>query len=75
MEYNKNNKTLKELEKDSLKELDKDCYVYEITELNNIFFDGDNFKNNKRIKINKGTYVDNIYLILQKLGIKFIKFS
>ena len=75
LEYNKNNKTLKELEKDSLKELDKDCYVYEITELNNIFFDGDNFKNNKRIKINKGTYVDNIYLILQKLGIKFIKFS
>ena len=67
--------TLKDIPLDSLKELEKDCYIYEITDLNSVFFDGDNFKNNKKVKINKNTYVDCIYDVLQKLGIKFNKYK
>jgi len=74
-QYDSANKILKELSKDSFKELQKDCYVYEITELEDVFFDGENFKNNKKLKINKSTYIECIYDILVKYGIKFIKFS
>lgn len=73
--YDPHTKTIKELNKDSLKELEKDCYLYEITDLTDIFFDGDNFKNNKKIKINKMTYFDSVNIILQKFGIKFIKYK
>ena len=73
--YDPVNKVLKELSKDGLKELQKDCFVYEITELDDIFFDGENFKNNKKLKINKSTYIECIYDILVKYGIKFVKFK
>ena len=75
LKYDRSTKTVIELSKDSLKELEKDCYIYEITDLNSVFFDGDNFKNNKKVKINKNTYVDCIYDVLQKLGIKFNKYK
>jgi len=75
LKYDRSTKTVIELSKDSLKELEKDCYIYEITDLNSIFFDGDNFKNNKKVKINKDTYVDCTYDVLQKLGIKFNKYK
>ena len=75
LKYDRSTKTVIELSKDSLKELEKDCYIYEITDLNSVFFDGDNFKNNKKVKINKNTYVDCTYDVLQKLGIKFNKYK
>ncbi len=71
--YDNQQKIIKEINKDSIKDLEKDCYLYEITDLDDIFFDGDNFKNNKKIKINKMTYLESVFLILQKYGIKFIK--
>lgn len=74
-EYDRENKILKELSKDSIKELDKDCYIYEFTDLNDIFFDGENYKNNKKIKINKSTYIENVYQLFEKYGIKFIKYK
>jgi len=72
--YDTINKTITELSKDNFKELQKDCFIYEITDLSDIFFDGENYKNNKRVKINKGTYIDCIYDIMVKYGIKFIKY-
>jgi hypothetical protein len=75
LKYDRSTKTVIELSKDSLKELEKDCYIYEITDLDSVFFDGDNFKNNKKVKINKNTYVDCIYDVLHKLGIKFNKYK
>jgi hypothetical protein len=75
LKYDRSTKTVIELSKDSLKELEKDCYIYEITDLSSVFFDGDNFKNNKKVKINKNTYVDCIYDVLHKLGIKFNKYK
>lgn len=74
-QYDPVKKILKELSKDGLKELQKDCFVYEITDLNDIFFDGENFKNNKKIKINKSTYIECIYDVLVKYGVKFVKFK
>uniref|UniRef100_A0A6C0H1E4 Uncharacterized protein n=1 Tax=viral metagenome TaxID=1070528 RepID=A0A6C0H1E4_9ZZZZ len=74
-EYNPELKIIKELEKDSLIELEKDCYVYEITDIDDIFFDGKNFKNNKKLKINKMTYIDCVYQVLEKYGIKFMKYK
>jgi hypothetical protein len=75
LKYDRSTKTVIELSKDSLKELEKDCYIYEITDLDSVFFDGDNFKNNKKVKINKNTYIDCTYDVLQKLGIKFNKYK
>ena len=73
--YDPVNKILKELSKDGFKELQKDCFVYEITELDDIFFDGENFKNNKKVKINKSTYIECIHDVLVKYGVKFVKFK
>jgi hypothetical protein len=74
-QYDSTNKIIKELSKDSLNELQKDCFIYEITELDDVFFDGENFKNNKKLKINKSTYIECIYDILIKYGVKFVKFK
>ena len=74
-DYDHEQKIIKEINKDSLKDLDKDCYIYEITDINDVFFDGDNFKNNKKLKINKMTYLESVYSVLQKYGIKFIKYK
>jgi len=75
LKYDKANKTIYELSKDSLKELEKDCHIYEITDMDGIFFDGEYFKNNKKIKINKSTYIDCVFLMIEKLGIKYVKFN
>ena len=73
--YDNEHKVLKELEKDGFKELDKDCYIYEITELDDVFFDGENYKCTKKLKINKSTYIQCIKDIFIQYGIKFIKFK
>ena len=75
LKYDKANKTIIELSKDSLKELEKDCYIYEITDMDGIFFDGEYFKNYKKIKINKSTYIDCVYLMIEKFGIKYVKYK
>ena len=74
-EFDSNSKTLKELEKDGLKELDKDCFIYEITDLEDVFFDGENYKNNKKLKINNSTHIQCIRDIFIRYGIKFIIFK
>jgi hypothetical protein len=73
--YNSKDKTIKELSKNSLKELDNDCYIYEITEFKDVFFDGDNYKNNKKIKFNKSTYINCVQDTLNNFGVKFIKYN
>ena len=73
--YNPKDKTIKELSKNSLKDLSNDCYIYEITDLKDIFFDGDNYKNNKKIKFNKSTYINCVQDTLTNFGIKFIKYG
>jgi len=65
-------KIIKETIKNSLKDLEKDCHLYEIVDLKDVFFDGDNFKNNKKIKINKHTYLESVYSSLCSFGVKFI---
>jgi len=75
LSYNSKDKTITELSKNGLKELEKDCYIYEFTELDDVFFDGDNYKNNKKIKINKSTYINSIYETLNNFGIKLIKYK
>jgi hypothetical protein len=65
-------KIIKETIKNSLKDLEKDCHLYEIVDLKDVFFDGDNFKNNKKIKINKNTYLESVYSSLCSFGVKFI---
>ena len=65
-------KIIKETIKNSLKDLEKDCHLYEITDLKDVFFDGDNFKNNKKLKINKNTYLESVYSSLCSFGVKFI---
>jgi hypothetical protein len=73
--YNSKDKTIKELSKNSLKELSNDCYIYEITDIKDTFFDGDNYKNNKKIKFNKSTYINCVQETLSNFGIKFIKYG
>jgi hypothetical protein len=73
--YNSKDKTIKELSKNSLKELNNDCYIYEITDIKDVFFDGDNYKNNKKIKFNKSTYINCVQDTLTNFGVKFIKYS
>jgi hypothetical protein len=65
-------KIIKETVKNSLKDLEKDCHLYEITDLKDVFFDGDNFKNNKKLKINKNTYLESVYTSLSSFGVKFV---
>jgi hypothetical protein len=65
-------KIIKETIKNSLKDLEKDCHLYEITDLKDVFFDGDNFKNNKKLKINKNTYLESVYSSLCTFGVKFV---
>jgi hypothetical protein len=67
-----NDKVIKETNKNSLKDLEKDCHLYEIVDLKDVFFDGDNFKNNKKLKINKNTYLESVYSSLCSFGVKFI---
>ena len=76
--YEKNaegEKIIKETVKNSLKDLEKDCHLYEITDLKDVFFDGDNFKNNKKLKINKNTYLESVYSSLSSFGVKFVSIS
>jgi len=65
-------KIIKETIKNSLKDLEKDCHLYEIVDLKDVFFDGNNFKNNKKLKINKNTYLESVYSSLCTFGVKFI---
>jgi hypothetical protein len=65
-------KIIKETNKNSLKDLEKDCHLYEIVDLKDVFFDGDNFKNNKKLKINKNTYLESVYSSLCSFGVKFV---
>jgi DNA-binding transcriptional regulator YbjK len=67
-----NDKVIKETNKNSLKDLEKDCHLYEIVDLKDVFFDGDNFKNNKKLKINKNTYLESVYSSLCSFGVKFV---
>ena len=48
---------------------------YEITDFKDVFFDGDNYKNNKKIKFNKSTYINCVQDTLTNFGIKFIKYG
>lgn len=73
--YNPKDKTIKELSKNGLKDLSNDCYIYEITDFKDVFFDGDNYKNNKKIKFNKSTYINCVQDTLTNFGIKFIKYG
>jgi len=65
-------KIIRETVKNSLKDLEKDCHLYEIVDLKDVFFDGDNFKNNKKLKINKNTYLESVYSSLASFGVKFV---
>ena len=73
--YDRGDKTIKETIKNSLKDLEKDCHLYEIVDLKDVFFDGNYFKNNKKLKINKYTYIESVYSNLNTFGIKFIGFA
>jgi len=73
--YDPTNRTIKELTKNAFRELEKDCFIYEIIDLEDVFFNGDNYKNNKRLKINKNTHIDNVYEVFQKFGLKSIKYK
>ena len=73
--YNRSDKTIKETIKNSLKDLEKDCHLYEIVDLKDVFFDGNYFKNNKKLKINKYTYIESVYSNLNTFGIKFISLA
>jgi len=73
--YDRGDKTIKETIKNSLKDLEKDCHLYEIVDLKDVFFDGNYFKNNKKLKINKYTYIESVYSNLNTFGIKFISLA
>ena len=40
--------------------------------MKDVFFDGNYFKNNKKLKINKNTYLESVYSSLCTFGVKFV---